>query len=82
MRPHRGVRDERWKYIRWNLAPSEEELYDLLEDPGERHNLAAAPAHAGQLARLRERLAELRREYGDDDPPEPPAAKRPSKRAG
>jgi len=79
VRPHRGVRDERWKYIRWNLAPAEEELYDLREDPDERHNLAAVPAHAGELARLRERHAALRSEFGDDDPPHyAPTPQRPA----
>lgn len=68
VRPHRGVRDERWKYIRWNLAPAEEELYDLHADPDEMANLAGSPEHAGELARLRERLARLRRESNDDDP--------------
>ena len=68
VRPHRGVRDARWKYIRWNLAPSEEELYDLQDDPGETRNLAASAEHAGELARLRTRLRELRTQYDDHDP--------------
>ena len=68
VRPHRGVRDARWKYIRWNLTPSEEELYDLREDPDERRNLASSAAHAGELARLRARMRELRAQYDDRDP--------------
>lgn len=77
VRPHRGVRDTRWKYIRWNLAPHEEELYDLQADPDERRNLAGSPQHAAQLERLRDRLAELRRQYDDHDPPD--YAPRPDK---
>ncbi|HRN62037.1 MAG TPA: sulfatase [Luteimonas sp.] len=68
VRPHRGVRDDRWKYIRWNPAPAEDELYDLQSDPDERHNLAGSPEHADELERLRGRLAQLRREYADNDP--------------
>lgn len=68
VRPHRGVRGERWKYIRWNLAPGEEELYDLQGDPHEQRNLAGDPAHAEQLQHMRKRLAELRAQYQDEDP--------------
>jgi arylsulfatase A-like enzyme len=69
VRPHRGVRGGRWKYIQWSVQPQEEELYDLQSDPQELRNLASDPAHAGELARLRERLAQLRRAYDDNDPP-------------
>jgi arylsulfatase A-like enzyme len=50
----RMVRDRRWKYV-WN-ATAEDELYDLQTDPGELRNLAADPACASELARLRQRL--------------------------
>ncbi len=69
VRPHRGVRGTRWKYIQWYLEPQEEELYDLQADPRELRNLAADPALVGELARMRERLAQLRRQYDDNDPP-------------
>ncbi len=62
---HYGIRTERYKLIHvydhdaW-------ELYDLEIDPEEMHNLAGDPAHAELVAELRERLAGLRAQYGDD----------------
>lgn len=50
----RGVRSGHWKYT-W--SPHDLcELYDLQTDPGERVNLAGAPAYAAVLADLRARL--------------------------
>ncbi len=68
VRPHRGVRDRRWKLIHWEL-PAAWELYDLEADPDEQNNLSGQPAHAAEEERLRGRLAALRREYGDADLP-------------
>jgi arylsulfatase A-like enzyme len=68
VRKHRGVRTDRWKLIHWDY-PEAWELYDLASDPGEDRNLSGLPQHAAQEAKLRSRLAELRREYGDVDPP-------------
>ncbi len=64
--PHRGVRTDRYKLIHYFLAPEQFELYDLQADPGELHNLADDPAHAQLKQQLLERIAELRRETGDD----------------
>lgn len=69
VRKHRGVRTNRWKLIHWDY-PEAWELYDLASDPGEDRNLAGLPQYAGQEAELRARLAELRRELGDVDPPD------------
>ena len=58
--PWSGVRDARFKYV--SLAATGgvlEELYDVQADPVELVNLASSPAYAGELDRLRQRLAEL-----------------------
>ena len=49
-----GVRNERWKYIRYiESDPLYEELYDLRDDPREERNLARSGAHVSQLATMR-----------------------------
>jgi arylsulfatase A-like enzyme len=65
VRPCRGVRTERYKYIHYFLAPEEFELYDLQADPAEMHNLYADPDHAELTRQLAARTQELRRETGD-----------------
>jgi choline-sulfatase len=55
----RGVRTNRWKYV---LAPKPE-LYDLLNDPGERSNVA--DAHPAELRELQSQLKALSRVSGD-----------------
>ncbi len=72
VRKNRGIRTARWKLIHFWEQPEEWELYDLAADPDETRNLAADPAHAAVVAELKARLAELRRELGDSDPPGPP----------
>ncbi|HKU12303.1 MAG TPA: sulfatase, partial [Sinomonas sp.] len=42
-----------------------EELYDLASDPHETRNLAADPAHAAVLARMRQALQAWQERYGD-----------------
>lgn len=59
----RMVRDHRWKYV-WN-ATAEDELYDLLHDPGELINLAADSGYAVEGARLRQRLLDWMEKTGD-----------------
>jgi arylsulfatase A-like enzyme len=58
-----GVRGTRWKYIRYiDPRPRYEELFDLVNDPLERHNLANSPEHKQTLAALRTRWDQIRRE--------------------
>jgi len=59
-----GVRTERLKYARYfEQQPAYEFLHDLESDPDELTNLAADPAHADTLARVRRRTDELRDGY-------------------
>ncbi|TWU28659.1 sulfatase family protein [Bythopirellula polymerisocia] len=48
-----------WKYIYWPDF-DREQLFDLISDPQEEHDLVAAPEHAELLAEMRARFAELR----------------------
>ncbi len=52
------VRTERWKYTYDTLAPSDEELYDLLNDPWELTNVVRAPENVAVLAEMRRLLAD------------------------
>lgn len=65
VRPCRGVRTERYKYIHYFVAPEEFELYDLSSDPAEMHNLYGDAAHAELARTLAARLQQLRRETHD-----------------
>jgi arylsulfatase A-like enzyme len=58
-----GVRTTRWKYIRYTaLAPRYEQLFDLVNDPLERQNLAGKAEHKETLDALRKRWMQIRRE--------------------
>jgi arylsulfatase A-like enzyme len=71
VRPHRGVRTERYKLIHYyKLAdfpdePEEFELYDLQKDPGELENLHGKPGYASLTQQLLDRISALRKETGD-----------------
>jgi arylsulfatase A-like enzyme len=65
VRPNRGIRTERYKFIHYYEAPEEFELYDLQEDPGELHNLYGDPRCADLTRQLRGRIDQLRKETGD-----------------
>lgn len=63
---HYGVRTDRYKLIHY---PEPEhaywELFDLQQDPHELKSVYADPAYAKVVADLGERLAALRKQYGD-----------------
>ncbi len=55
------VRTQRWKFIHYlETDPPVEQLFDLVADPLEEHDLSADPAHTEMLGELRARCAELR----------------------
>src|SRR5581483_4670872 len=58
VRPHRGVRTERYKLIHYYEEPQEWEFYDLQTDPGELNNLYTDASHAKTVAQLKTRVAE------------------------
>lgn len=72
----RGVRDERWKLIRYPHI-DHTQLFDLQQDPGEMHDLAAAP---GQHERVTAMMALLRRWQQEIDDPHPLTVDRPQPR--
>jgi N-acetylglucosamine-6-sulfatase len=51
-----GVRTDRWKFIHYHGIWDTDELYDLRDDPDERHNLIDAPEHQGLVKTLRQRM--------------------------
>jgi arylsulfatase A-like enzyme len=63
----RGVRTERWKYVHYPTGDGgpdkhKAELYDLLNDPEERHNLIDDPRYQGVLEELKRELKRLQLE--------------------
>ncbi len=82
VRPHRGIRTERYKLIHYYLEPEQFELYDLGNDPNELHNLFGTPSSAGLVAELRNRLDQLRKETGDEFNYETPSGQEAGKSPG
>ena len=64
--PVRMIRNERWKYIR-RFADGPDELYDLLHDPAEQHNLAGDPPYRSVEAKWRGRLEKWFDRYVDPE---------------
>ena len=62
-----SVRTESWKYIHY--AGEAGELYDIRDDPGERHNRFADPGTREIRRMLQERLLNWRLTSNDNRPP-------------
>jgi arylsulfatase A-like enzyme len=62
VRPHRGIRTERYKLIHYTMDPQEFELYDLVDDPGEAKNLYGQSPYQALQQSLWERLQTLQSE--------------------
>jgi arylsulfatase A-like enzyme len=65
VRPCRGVRTARYKYIEFFLDPKEYELYDLEKDPHEMNNLYGKPGYEELTHHLQARMEALRKETND-----------------
>jgi arylsulfatase A-like enzyme len=65
-RAHYGVGTETHKLI-YFWKKDQWELYDLVKDPEELHNVYGDPAQAGVAAALKQELTRLRRELKDED---------------
>lgn len=65
VRPCRGVRTERYKYIHHFYETQEYELYDLKADPEEMNNLYGKPGYEAITKQLQTRLEQLRHELND-----------------
>lgn len=64
VRQHYGVRDARYKLIRFHGDDIDAwEFYDLHEDPKEMHNAIDSPTYRAEIARLRDELRRLRDQY-------------------
>ena len=59
------VRTPEWKYLYTELGGTEE-LYDVIEDRAELHNLAGDPSYQPRVAELRDMLITWCREQGDE----------------
>ncbi len=59
-----GLRNDRYKYVRYVDEENYEFLHDLEKDPDELINLAGDPEHAGLLARMRKRTTRRVAELG------------------
>ncbi|WP_446743300.1 sulfatase family protein [Silvibacterium acidisoli] len=59
VRPHRGIRTERYKLIHYTMEPQEYEMYDLQSDPGETSNLYGKPEHHALQSDLWARMEKL-----------------------
>ena len=60
----RAVRNDRWKLICYPLI-NKVQLFDLVNDPHELHNLAEMPEHEAQVTAMTQSLEKEMKTYGD-----------------
>ncbi|MCM8529986.1 MAG: DUF4976 domain-containing protein, partial [Lentisphaeraceae bacterium] len=51
-----AVRGKQYKYIRYHGIWDTDELYDIINDPGETRNLIHLPEHKERIAKMKDRL--------------------------
>ncbi|MFY0654921.1 MAG: sulfatase [Cyclobacteriaceae bacterium] len=64
---HYGIVSREYKLIHFYYDVDEWELYDRKKDPNEMKNVVDDPAYADVVTEMKERLENLRKEYGDSD---------------
>ena len=69
MRAHYGVKQGRYKLMRFYGDIDQWEFYDLQTDPNEMRNRIDDPRMKDEIARMKDKLEELRRQYRDSDGP-------------
>ena len=68
VRPHYGVRTQRYKLIHFYDGIDCWELYDLKKDPHEVNNVYDDPAYADKVKELKADILRLQAQYGDTQP--------------
>ena len=66
VRPHYGIRTDRYKLIRFYYDFDIWEFYDLKTDPSELNNLISSREHAFLIDSLKIELKELKEGYGNN----------------
>ena len=59
----RSLRTPQYKYHVWSRGKNREQLFDMINYPGEMRNLAGLPEYAGQLQKHRDLFAETREKH-------------------
>ncbi len=65
--PHFGIRTQQYKLIRFYQEGEKWELFDLLKDPSEMHNVYGQKGYEQITVKLKEELKGLIREYEDEE---------------
>lgn len=65
--PHFGVKDERYKLIRFYKRVESWELFDLVTDPKEMHNLYADPKYKAQVKKMKKKLLKEIKTFDDTE---------------
>jgi Arylsulfatase A and related enzymes len=65
--PHFGVRDDRYKLIRYYKRIENWELFDLEKDPQELHNVYTDPAYSGVVKIMKKKLVKQMRKFDDKE---------------
>ena len=62
----RMIRNDQWKYT-WRFPNGPDELYDMIADPGERHNMVGDSVHEDTVQNLRKQIDAFFSQYADPE---------------